>query len=130
MSNYIETRWTFDVDGRQVNCSRTASTRMKRETYILDEGENSVGLVFTDKHLPALRAFLAAMDAGPGARVVRCKHCDEELFWSTCSMNGVEVPDTYDGPWVNEMGTSRCEESPNGNEAWSSAHEPDNEEAS
>jgi len=127
MSDYIETRWIFDVDGRQVNCSRTTSTGMKRETYILDEGENTVGLVFTDKHLPVLRAFLAAMDADPGTRVVRCKHCDMELIFATCNVDGVEVPDTYDGPWVDEDGTSRCEESPNGNEAWPSAHEIEEE---
>jgi len=119
---YIETEWTVSVNDRQVACHRTSG--MGRETYVIDD-DGGKGLVFTDKHLPGLRAFLAALDADPqGARIVRCKHCDERLQWSTCSVDGVEVPDTYDGPWVDENGTSRCEESPNGNEAWESAHEP------
>lgn len=87
MSEFNEVQWTFEVDGRRYEGTRTEHiNRRTDETgavlYTIDPVDGVSGsLTFRGSLLEPLRAFLAAMDSGPGIPVLRCRHCDTDLHY-------------------------------------------------
>ena len=82
MSEVTETRWIFNVNGCQVEATRTAG----RSTFYLAEDDEGRSVSFNERQLPLLTAFLAAMKENPeGTRVVRCRWCRDEMY---CNADG------------------------------------------
>lgn len=113
---YIETGWTFQADGRPFTGHRDEHNNMT--VYTIDDQDN-VTLMFTDKHLGPLRAFLAAMDAEPGIKVIRCRFCDEEIDLRGNPVDGLNQNKPIQVHGIDGIAGWFCEDNPNDN-----VHEP------